>query len=60
MIIFGGIEFYPKGCARWIIVMELRVLLIMPYLIQEILMDAILDVHVKGVNIKSSSIQMLL
>ena len=39
--------------------MGLRVLLITPYLIQEILVNAVLDVHVRGVRNKSFSIQML-
>ena len=46
------IEFHPKGYAGWIIVMELRVLLITHDLIQEILVKAVLDVCVRGVKIK--------
>ena len=52
MIIHRCIEIHPKGCVKWIIVMELRVLLITHYLIREILVDAILDVYVRGVKIK--------
>jgi len=35
----------------------LRVLFITHYLIREILVEAVLDVHVKGVKIKNFSIQ---
>jgi len=60
MIILGCIEFHSKGCARWIIVlMDLIILLITRNLIQKILVDAILVVHVRGVKIKSFLILML-
>jgi hypothetical protein len=39
--------------------MEFGVLSITNYLIREILMEVVLDVHVRDVNIKSFSIQML-
>jgi hypothetical protein len=38
--------------------MEFRVLLIMHYPIQKILVEVVLDVHAKGIKIKSFSIQM--
>jgi hypothetical protein len=60
MIILGCIKFHLEGYARYIIVIELRVLLNTHYLIKKILVDAVLDVHVKGVKIKSFLIQMLL
>lgn len=59
MIVLECIKFHPKGCARWIIVMRLRVLLITHYLIQKILVDVILDAHVICVKIKSLSIHIL-
>jgi len=40
-------------------IMRFRVLLITQYLIREILLEAVLDVHVRGVKIKSLFIQML-
>jgi len=52
MIVHRCIEIHPKNCIGWIIVMRFRVLLIMHYLIQEILVEAVLDVHVKDVKIK--------
>ena len=52
MIVYGCIEIHIKGCVRWIIVMKLRVLLITHYLIWDILVEIVLDVHVKGVKIK--------
>jgi hypothetical protein len=55
MIVLGYIEFHLKGYAGWIIVMKLGVLLIMYYLIWEILVEAILDVHIKGVKKVSQS-----
>jgi hypothetical protein len=39
--------------------MEFRVLLITHYLIREILIEVVLDVHVRNVKIKIFSIQML-
>jgi len=59
MIIHGNIEIHSKGCGGWIIVMRFRVLLIMHYLIREILVETVWDVYVKGVKIKSFSIQWL-
>jgi hypothetical protein len=52
MIVHGCIEIHSKGCLGWIIVMRFRVLLITHYLIQKILVEAILDIHVRGVKIK--------
>jgi len=60
MIILGCIEFHLNGCTWWIIVMRLRVLLIMHHLIQWILVEEVLDVHVRAVKIKSFLIHMLL
>jgi len=57
MIVHGCIEIHPKGCRGWIILMGFRVLLIMHYLIREILVDGVLDVHTKGIKIQSFSIQ---
>jgi hypothetical protein len=53
MIVHGCIEIHLKDCVGWIIVMGLRVLLIMYYLIREILVEVLLDVHVRVVKIKS-------
>jgi hypothetical protein len=53
MIVYECIEFHLKDCARWIIVIELRVLLTTYYLIWVILIDAVLDVHVRSVKIKT-------
>jgi hypothetical protein len=50
MIIHGCIEIHPKGCGGWIVVMGFRILLIMHYLIRELLVEAVLDVHASGVN----------
>jgi len=52
MIIYECIEIHLKGCERWIIIMRFKVLLITQYLIREILLEAVLDVHVRGVKIK--------
>jgi hypothetical protein len=52
MIVLGCIEFLLKGCAGWMIVIWLRVLLIIHYLIWEILVEVIVDVHVRGVKIE--------
>ena len=49
-----------EGLCMMIIVMGLRVLLITHYLIWKILGEAVLDVHVRGVKIKSFSIHILL
>jgi hypothetical protein len=57
MIFYRCIEIHPRGCGGWIIVMRFRVLLIMHYLIREILMEVVLDVHAKSVRIKNLSIQ---
>jgi hypothetical protein len=59
MIIYGCIKIHLKGCVEWIVVIGFRVLLIVHYLIREILMKAILDVHVRDVKIKSFLIQIL-
>jgi len=40
--------------------MRLRILLVTYYLIQKILIEMILDVHVKGIKLKNFLIQMLL
>jgi hypothetical protein len=56
MIVYECIEIHPKGCIRWIIIMRFRVLLMTHYLIREILVEAVLDVHVRGVKLKSFSI----
>ena len=45
MIILGYIEFQPKSCVGWIIVMDLRVLLNMHYLIRRILVKSVLDIY---------------
>jgi hypothetical protein len=59
MIVHRCIEIHQNGCVGWIIIMGFKVLLIIYYLIQEILVDVILDVHIKGVKIKSLFIQIL-
>jgi hypothetical protein len=59
MTVLECIEFHSKGGASNIIVMGLRFLLITYYLILEILVGMILDVHARGVKIKKFSIQML-
>ena len=59
LIVHECIEIHLKACGGWIIVMEFRVLLIIHYLIREILVKGELDVHAKGVKIKSFLIQML-
>jgi hypothetical protein len=56
MDLHGCNEIHPKGCGGWIIVMGFRVLLITHYLIREILVEAILDVHARGIKIESFSI----
>jgi len=56
MIIHECIEIHSRGSEGWIIVMGFRVLLIMHYLIREILMEVVLDVHIRGVKIKKLSI----
>jgi len=50
VIIFLCIKFHLKGCTWWIIVTGLRVLLIMHYLIREILVDGVLDVHISDIK----------
>jgi hypothetical protein len=52
MIVLECIEFYLNGYVGWIIIMELKVLLNTQYLIRKILVDEVLDVHVRGVKIK--------
>ena len=42
----------PRDCGGWIIEMGCRVLLITHYLIRKILVESILDVHARGVQIK--------
>ena len=55
MIFLGCIEFHLKVYKGWIIIIELRVLLITHYLIREILVEVrLLDVHVRGVKKKVS------
>jgi hypothetical protein len=54
MIILGCIEFHPKSCVWWVIVMRLKVLLNTHYAIQKILVEAVLDVNVRCVKIKVS------
>ena len=44
------IEIHPKDCRWWIIVMGFKVLLIMHYLIREILVEGVLDVHISDVK----------
>jgi hypothetical protein len=41
-----------RGWRWWIIVMRLKILLIMHFLIWEILVEGVLNVHVRGVRIK--------
>ena len=57
MIVHGCIEIHSKGYGGWIIVIGLKVLLITHYLIREILVEGVLDVHARVVKIKNSSIQ---
>ena len=52
MIIHRCKEIHSKDCGGWIIVMRFRVLLITQYLIREILVEEILNVHTRGVKIK--------
>jgi hypothetical protein len=52
MIVHGCIKIHPKSCGWWIIIIGFKVLLITHYLIQEILVDVVLDVHARGVKIK--------
>jgi hypothetical protein len=59
MIVHGCLEIHPKGCGGWSIVMRFRVLLITYYLIQEILVKGVFNIHARGVKIKSFSIHML-
>jgi hypothetical protein len=59
MIVHGCIEIHPKGYKGWIIVIGFKVLLIIHYLIREILVEGVLDVHARGVKIKSFSISIL-
>jgi hypothetical protein len=54
MIVYECID--PRGWGRWVIVIGFKVLLIIHYLIREILVEAILDVHERGVRIKNLSI----
>ena len=50
MIIYGCIEIHPKGYRGWIVVIGFKVLLIIHYLIQEILVEEVLDVHTRGIK----------
>jgi hypothetical protein len=59
MVIHVCIKIYPNSCGGWIIIMGFRVLLIMPNLIQEILIEGILEVYARGATIKSFPIQIL-
>jgi len=59
MVIHRYINIYPNSCGGWIIVMGFKILLITHYLIQEILVEGILDVYVRGVTIKSFPVQIL-
>jgi hypothetical protein len=59
MIVHECIEIHQNGCVGWIVIMGIKVLLIIYYLIQKILVDVILDIYIKDVKIKSLSIQML-
>jgi hypothetical protein len=59
MIVHGCIEIHPKNCGGWIIVTEFRVLLISQHLFPEILLEAVLGVHIGSVKIKGIYIQML-
>jgi hypothetical protein len=59
MIVHGYIEIHPKDYGGWIIIMGFRVFLITQHLFQEILVEAVLGVHTKGVKMKSFSIQIL-
>jgi hypothetical protein len=59
MIVYGCIEIHSKSCGGWIIVMGFMILLITHYLVQEILVERVLDIHKRGVKIKTCSIQML-
>jgi len=52
MIIHGCLEIHPKGCVEWIIIIGFKILLITHYLILEILVQAVLDIHLRGVKIK--------
>jgi len=55
MIVYRRIQIHPKGCGWWIIIMGFRVLLTIHYLIQEILVKGVLDVHTRDVKIKKIS-----
>jgi hypothetical protein len=59
MIVYECIEIHPRSCGGWIIIMRFKILLITYYLIWEMLVEAILDVHTRGVRKKKLSIQML-
>jgi len=52
MIVHGCIEIHFKDCGGWIIVMGFKVLLITQYLIQKILVEAVLGVYARDVKIK--------
>jgi hypothetical protein len=46
---------FTKDCGGWIIIMRFRVLLITQHIFREILVEAILSVHARGVKIKKFS-----
>ena len=56
MIVNGCIEIHPKDCRGWIIVTGFMILLITQHLFREILVEAILGVHERGVKIKKKFI----
>ena len=47
---------HSKSCGGWIIVMGFKVLLITHHLIKEILVEAVLNVHARGVRVKKNEI----
>jgi hypothetical protein len=53
MIVHACIEIHHNDYGGWIIVMELRVLLILQHLFRAILVEAILGVYAGSVKIKS-------
>jgi len=59
MIVHECIEIHPKDCGGWIIVTGFRILLISQHLFPEILLEAVLGVHLGSVKIKGIYTQML-
>ena len=59
MTVHGCIEIHLRRCEECIIVMEFNVLLITQYLIREILVQAVSDVHTRDAKIKYFFIQIL-